>query len=267
MEDGLQPERAILEEYYERGYRLWHELYLAALADPLHVRGLDFQNAFPRHPYFVPELHLDKSSGAELHAWGTSTWKPSSGDCSLPSFENRYQFPVTQQDPLVVSLKINHHRLRKAGGQISLLILGWAYVLSQRWIELIPGARAMEYTNNSATLSDGGGGFKKTDSRVIDLGVITDEALRWWAAVLAPGEGWAARIHHNGQDLRSPWSVSLQTAKNLILTFQTTRSRGGRTSPPSYSTAAQYIADYAKYHGIQDQSRAEALLALSSLAQ
>ncbi|KAG6075053.1 hypothetical protein E4U16_003606 [Claviceps sp. LM84 group G4] len=226
MEDSLQPGRAILEKYYEQGYRLWHGLYLAALADPLVVRALDFQNTFPRHPYFVPELHLDKSSGAELHAWGTSTWKPSSGD-------------FTQQNPLVVSLKINHHRLRLAGGQISLLMLGWAYVLSQRWIELIPGARAMEYTNNSATLSDDGGGFKKTDSRVIDLGVITDEALRW-----------------------SPWSVSLQTAKNLILTFRTTRSRGGRTAPPSYSTAAQYIADYAKYHGIEDQSRAAFAAAL-----
>ncbi|KAG6227592.1 hypothetical protein E4U26_001598 [Claviceps purpurea] len=255
MEDSLQPERAILEKYYERGYRLWHGLYLAALADPLDVTALDFQNAFPRHPHFVPELRLDKSSGAGLHAWGTSTWKPSSGDCSLPSFEKRYQFPVTQQDPLVISLKINHHRLRKEGGQISLLMLAWAYVLSQRWSELMPGAQAIEYTNNSATLSDGGGGFKKTDSRVIDLGVITDEALRWWAAVLAPGEGWAARIHHNGQDLRSPWSVSLQTAKNLILTFRITRSRGGRNSPPPYSAAAQYIADYAKYHGIEDQSR------------
>ncbi|KAG6096112.1 hypothetical protein E4U14_008045 [Claviceps sp. LM454 group G7] len=262
MENGLQPERAILEEYYERGYRLWHGLYLAALADPLDVRALDFQNAFPRHPYFVPELHLDKISGAELHAWGTSTWKPSSGDCSLPSFEKRYQFPVTQQDPLVVSLKTNDHRLRKAGDQISLLMLGWAYVLSQRWSELIPGARAMEYTNNSATLSEGGAAFEKTDGLVIDLGVITDEAVRWWAAVLAPGEGWAARIHHNGQDLRSPWSVSLQTAKNLILTFRTTQSRGDRTSPPSYSTAAQYIADYAKYHGIEDQSRAAFAAAL-----
>ncbi|KAG5964198.1 hypothetical protein E4U57_001592 [Claviceps arundinis] len=262
MEDNLQPDRAILEKYYERGYRLWHGLYLAALADPLDARALDFQNAFPRHPYFVPELHLDKSSGVELHAWGTSTWKPSSGDCPLPSFEKRYQFPVTQQDPLVVSLKTNDHRLRKAGDQISLLMLGWAYVLSQRWSELIPGARAMEYTNNSATLSEGGAAFEKTDGLVIDLGVITDEAVRWWAAVLAPGEGWAARIHHNGQDLRSPWSVSLQTAKNLILTFRTTQSRGGRTSPPSYSTAAQYIADYAKYHGIEDQSRAAFAAAL-----
>ncbi|KAG6091548.1 hypothetical protein E4U30_006722 [Claviceps sp. LM220 group G6] len=118
-------------------------------------------------------------------------------------------------------------------------MLGWAYVLSQRWSELIPGAQAIEYTNSSAALSEGGGGFEKTDGRVIDLGVITDEALRWWAAVLAPGEGWTARINHNGVYLRSPWSVSLRSSKNLILTFRTKWSRDGRTTPPSYSTAAQ----------------------------
>ncbi|KAG6312764.1 hypothetical protein E4U22_001575 [Claviceps purpurea] len=263
MQESLEPERATLEEYYERGYRLWHGLYLAALAAPLNVTALDFQNAFPRHPYFVPELQLDTHYDGVLYAKATSTWQPSMGDCSLPSFEKRDTFEVTAEDSIIVSLKVKDDSFRQHGGHISLLMLAWAYVLSQRWSELIPGAADIEYTNKIAALSNGEGKSEVTEGPVVDLGVVTDEALRWWAAVLAPGEGWAAHIHHRGEDLRSPWSVGLQSSNDLILTFRTISSRGDRTSlPPSFSTAAQYITDYAKHHGIQDQSRAAFAAAL-----
>ncbi|KAG6302930.1 hypothetical protein E4U45_002514 [Claviceps purpurea] len=262
MQDSLEPEREILELYYERGYRLWHGLYLAAVAAPLDVSALDFQNAFPRHPFFVPELHLGTHCNGALYAKGTSTWQTSTGGCSLPSFKKRYSFKVTAEDSIIVSLQLNHDSFRQEGGHISILMLAWAYVLSQRWSELIPGAKAIEYTNSSAALPNGEGSSEVADGPVVDLGVVTDEALRWWAAVLAPGEGWAARIHHRGEDLRSPWSVRLQSSKDLILNFRTIPSRGDRTLPPSFSTAAQYITDYAKQHGIQDQSRAAFAAAL-----
>ncbi|KAG5966894.1 hypothetical protein E4U57_001597 [Claviceps arundinis] len=260
--DSLQPERAILEQYYERGYRLWHGLYLAALSSPLDATALDFQHAFPSHPYFVPELHLDTRSSSALLATGTSTWEPSTGECSLPSFKKRYKFPVTANDSVSVSLQFHRNIFGQDGGHISLLMFAWAYVLSQRWSELIPGAEAIKYTKSSAALPDGGGGFEKTDGPAVDLGVVTEEAVRWWAAILAPEEGWTAHIHHRGEDLRSPWSVSFQSSKALMLTFRAAPFREGRNSPPSSSTAAQYIADYANYHGIEDQSRAAFAAAL-----
>ncbi|KAG6091369.1 hypothetical protein E4U30_007061, partial [Claviceps sp. LM220 group G6] len=80
MEDSPQPDSATLEQYYERGYRLWHGLYLAALAAPLDVTALDLRHAFPQHPYFVPELRLDTSIHGVLYATGTSTWQVSTGD-------------------------------------------------------------------------------------------------------------------------------------------------------------------------------------------
>ncbi|KAG6162755.1 hypothetical protein E4U51_006164 [Claviceps purpurea] len=262
MQDSLQPDSATLEQYYERGYRLWHGLYLAALAAPLDVKVLDLRHAFPQHPYFVPELRLDTSIHGVLHATGTSTWQVSRGDCALPSFKKGYKFDVTAEESTIVFLELKDDSFRQHGGHISLLMLAWAYVLSQRWSELIPGAADIEYTNSTAALINGEGRSEVTDDPVVDLGFVTDEALRWWAAVLAPGEGWAARIHHQGEDLRSPWSVSLQSSKNLILTFQTTPSSGVLSLPPSFSSAVQYIADYTRYHGIEDQSHAAFAAAL-----
>ncbi|KAG5944165.1 hypothetical protein E4U60_006182 [Claviceps pazoutovae] len=121
----------------------------------LQFHALDFYNAFPRHPFFVPELHLGTHCDGVLHAKGTSTWQPSTGDCSLPSFKKRYTFEVTAEDSIIVSLKLKDDSFRQHGGRISLLMLAWAYVLSQRWSELIPGAADIEYTNSIAALSNG----------------------------------------------------------------------------------------------------------------
>ncbi|KAG6197529.1 hypothetical protein E4U10_008233 [Claviceps purpurea] len=262
MYDSLEPGSVILEQNYERGYRLWHGLYLASLADPLDVTALDLQHAFPRHPSFIPELHLDTRSRDVLYATGTSTWETSTGGCSLPSFEKRYKIPVTAKDSLIVSLPLHRNSFGQDSDHVCLLMLAWAYVLSQRWSELVPGAEAIEYTNSSAAFSDSVGGVVETNGPVVDLGVATDEAVRWWAAVLAPGEGWVARIDHRGEELRSPWSVSLQTAKTLTLSFKSAPSRDGHRSPPTFSAAVKYIADFAKYHGIEDQSHAAFAAAL-----
>jgi hypothetical protein len=40
---------------------------------------------------------------------------------------------------------------------------------------------------------------------VVELGKLTDEAARWWAAVLAPGEGWKVAIPYERWPLLSPW--------------------------------------------------------------
>lgn len=64
------------------------------------------------------------------------------------------------------------------GGQISVLTLAWAYVLSARWSEIIPGAAAIEYTDNLAVLSECSDTSVESEEPVIDLGVATDEAVR-----------------------------------------------------------------------------------------
>jgi len=43
----------------------------------------------------------------------------------------------------------------------------------------------------------------------IDLGNVDDNAARWWAAILALGEGWRAEITRNAAVYRSLWSISI----------------------------------------------------------
>ncbi|KAG6312763.1 hypothetical protein E4U22_001574 [Claviceps purpurea] len=130
MYDSLEPGSVILEQNYERGYRLWHELYLASLADPLDVTALDLQHAFPRHPSFIPELHLDTRSRDVLYATGTSTWETSTGGCSLPSFEKRYKIPVTAKDSLIVSLPLHRNSFGQDSDHIAWAVWWKQMVLS-----------------------------------------------------------------------------------------------------------------------------------------
>ncbi|POR39177.1 Uncharacterized protein TPAR_00623, partial [Tolypocladium paradoxum] len=92
----------------------------------------------------------------------------------------------------------------------------------------------------------------------VGLGVQT----RLKAAVLGPGEGWNACIHHNGRLLKSPWSVRLQSDPFLVSTRSASLALPRRSTSVSFSTAARYICDYASYHGVGDQSRAAFAAAL-----
>src|SRR3954452_9009880 len=44
-----------------------------------------------------------------------------------------------------------------------------------------------------------------------------ERVARWWAAILAPGEGWYATLELEGILYRSPWSAHLASAQILKL--------------------------------------------------
>jgi hypothetical protein len=56
----------------------------------------------------------------------------------------------------------------------------------------------------------------------VDIGEICERAARWWAAILAPGEGWHATRELGDKLYRSPWSAHIASAQILKLrkTFQ-----------------------------------------------
>src|SRR5256885_12965193 len=44
----------------------------------------------------------------------------------------------------------------------------------------------------------------------VDIGDVDEGAARWWAALLAPGQGWKAILsRRNNEEYLSPWSISL----------------------------------------------------------
>ncbi|KAH6869664.1 hypothetical protein B0T10DRAFT_541642 [Thelonectria olida] len=274
MQDAVRPSDETFTYFYERGYRTWFKLYQAAFSSFQCAPSLNLENVIPQHPYFPAQLELDRNSSSSLYATGIATWGTTEGACNLPSFKKRYVFGVTTVRPTVLSLSTRSSSglpkwFGEEGNHTSVLTLAWAYVLSARWTEVIPGASAIQYTDSQALWLDDDGEFLGVSSdttadgsTVIDLGDVTSDAARWWAAVLAPEEGWNACIPHNNRLLKSPWSVTLRSDQPMVLLRHTHSALPVSSIGVPFSTAARYIFDYARYHSVADQSHAAFTAAL-----
>jgi len=54
-----------------------------------------------------------------------------------------------------------------------------------------------------------------SDALHVDLGAISHDAARWWAAILASGTGWEAAITCSGKRYLSPWSIRIATRQSF----------------------------------------------------
>ncbi|KAL2127532.1 hypothetical protein VTI74DRAFT_10581 [Chaetomium olivicolor] len=272
MDDAVRPNAETFRHYYARGYRTWQSLLQRAASFPGFPTDLvDFEHACPRHPFLHSGLGL--KPGYNFQAAGTSTWRTGTGssdDCDLPPFQQRYFIPVTARRPIAVSIDPSPERFstwfRDQGNHVSILTLAWAYVLSARWAEIVPGTTPLEYTESRAgwgqpdtTSSDASG-----NEILVDLGPVPDVAARWWAAILAPNQGWTTGICHKDRLLAAPWSTALVQANRpfVLSRTSTTAEPPSRLPAPSFSVAAGFIAAYSAYHGVEDQSRAALAAAL-----
>lgn len=98
------------------------------------------------------------------------------------------------------------------GNHLAILAFVWACILSARWLELqqpkgawvLDPARSddwMCYFDVQAEWRCDGCSEESPqapDDLDINIGDMDDEAGRWWAAILANGEGWRAEITRNG---------------------------------------------------------------------
>lgn len=154
----------------------------------------------------------------------------------------------------------------KDDGHLVVLMFAWAYALSARWKEIIPRASPMEYTTRQApwiaylvfsTATDNG------KSMVVELGKLTGEATRWWAAVLAPGEGWRTAIPYERWRPFSPWSVIKEfNDVEIFLTGSLSHTNSYVKTPASFEMALKYIEDYSRLHSANTQNRAALAAAL-----
>ncbi|KAF5019750.1 hypothetical protein F66182_8235 [Fusarium sp. NRRL 66182] len=268
LEDALKPKDDTFKAFYEHGYRTWHKLWAGAAQNcTLPPTCLEWEHCFPQHPCFP--VGLDPDSSGVVTA--KSSWSSSEGDCDIPAFEQTFQVPVTTGKPtstiLTEDLDLSLFEwFGKRDGHLVVLMFAWAYALSARWAELIPRASPMEYTTSQASWatqtafdeSNGNGG-----SMIVELGKPTEEAARWWAAVLAPGEGWKVSIPHERCRLLSPWSVTKDFNNiSIVLAGPLGYMSSDPTSAASFDTALRYINEYSQLHNASTQSRAALAAAL-----
>ncbi|KAH8729259.1 hypothetical protein BGZ61DRAFT_491664 [Ilyonectria robusta] len=270
MEDAVSPSEETSKALFEMGFLAWSHLRAPVSEKPsLPAHCLEqVESAFPDHPAFPQQLLLEYSGG-NLFASGVSTWDTkteASSSCLLPSFQLPFRIPVSVSKPTTVCVSRDRqpyvpNPCKKDDNHIMILVLAWAYVMSARWAELIPGTKPLEYTSSRAK------GFDFTDLPSsqqhvpisVDLGTVDEDAARWWASVLAPQEGWLATIHTPRQELRSPWSVRLPKPPIFVLSGHLRPSEVPSTSSfspaASFAVAMRYLLEYTTLHGIEDQSR------------
>ncbi|RSL98174.1 hypothetical protein CDV31_012708 [Fusarium ambrosium] len=269
MEDAIRPGEQATRAMFERGYRTWSRLCeLASQDSALPMSCLSrVEAAFPNHPYFPENLHVDTFSNAAVTR-GKTTWTV--GDEHLPSFQDEVLFEVAWKEKTRVLLTSDPRRSTTVlpdifgtdTNHIPILMLAWAYVLSARWAELIPGA-CISQTNQDTS---NGSGLSETDKPVVsvNLGQVEESAINWWKSILTEENGWDANICSSKGVLHSPWTVKLASEQRFVVTDSpTTPNSAAKHTLVSSTTSLRYLSDYCDLHNIHDQSRAALAAALS----
>ncbi|KAL5592786.1 hypothetical protein FOBRF1_013094 [Fusarium oxysporum] len=152
---------------------------------------------------------------------------------------------------------------RKEDKHIGVLALAWAYALSARWTCLIADATPIEYTSSKARWATDQLTHDEKSS-IVELGLIDEDAARWWSAVLAPEQGWKASIPNGKYQFLSPWSTTLASACRLVLAGTRRNASLDHQQCPTFDTAVQYIKGYCALHSLDAQNRTALVAALFS---
>ncbi|KAJ4007423.1 hypothetical protein NW766_010108 [Fusarium irregulare] len=88
----------------------------------------------------------------------------------------------------------------------------------------------------------------------IHIGAASEDAARWWTAILSVHGGWDATIRHNKGDLlHSPWSTTLTSERSIqIMAKIKTPTSTSDTAPTSKTAAWGYLTEYCMTHEIDD---------------
>lgn len=257
---------------YERVFREWmllrqnHE----ETGIPYVFLKLEDPELLPMHPFFHPDLEIIPR-GNIFQVSGESTWQ--AGNCAshIPHFTKRFNLDVSVQKPTKISLENSGGFYQNdrggMGNHLGVLVLAWAYVLSARWAEIMPGAEIC-YTRRETEA----GNFPATriiqEKHTLSTGPGAAEALRWWKALVAPGRGCLATISSNDRSSMSPWSTEILATYDLAVRFVGVTGEDGDDTqdinflPPSSDEALGYMMDYCEHHGITSQCKAALSAAL-----
>ena len=271
MDDSVRPNPGAFRETYSAAFAVWSRLYLYANENPtLPASCLLTKDLFHQHPYFPPRLRLKRvqpaghNASPRLYVMSHSIWgsPPCKDDVDFSSFQQQLDIEVATSDPVTLSIAEPAHSsnppwfIRSDRNYIPVLVLAWAYILSARWTELFSESCSLRYTDSQAKYQDGISEQSSGRScSYVDIGPASLEETRWWAAVLAPRQGWQSTMR-DGR-LMSPWSILLRTGHSFVL--QTTNPSFPsplRSLAVSFTAACLFLNRFCLRHNIMDQSHA-----------
>ncbi|AEO62318.1 uncharacterized protein THITE_2106371 [Thermothielavioides terrestris NRRL 8126] len=275
MADAVRLSAEKFREIYEQSFRAWSGIGHDAAEQPgLPHSYLDLQSAFRHYPSFPRNLrlkHVKYARHSQVYATGRSAWGSTKSDCApgLPSFCQQVEISVVSRSPIPVSVRAASEEEIQWGSwfargdenYLAVLSLAWAYILSARWVETMPEDVSLVYTSSTADVFTPNAHAAASPDQLnvlVDIGDAGPGEARWWAAILAPGQGWRATMSMGGDAFLAPWSIQLQPACRFLLSTTTDSKNIGTHSavPPSSSEALRFLGDFCARHNIADQSQA-----------
>lgn len=142
---------------------------------------------------------------------------------------------------------------RDGGDYVAVLTLAWAYILSSTWAMSQKGQ--IRYTAVEAPICVPG----QVHDATLETYTQDPEVVRWWTAVLAPGQGWVASISLGDAEYQSPWAMRFTGNLNLTICGPTPVTP--RECPDAH-TSYQYLRHFCVQHGLVEQAKAAFVAAL-----
>lgn len=260
MDDAVRISNERYHLTYAYGFETWAQLYSHAMkCCSLPVSCFLTQDTFPLQPTFPCKLKLTHESHHVI-ASGSSIWGSSPAHCAydFPSFQQRVHLEVAVKSPVLLSILESRKEGNSASwfasheDYLSILMLAWAYILSARWVEVMSTPCSLTYTDHQARHAATTKHSDGLQSLVVDIGCGDPEEARWWAAVLAQGQGWRATMQPS---CCSPWSIRLHSEPDFSLSSEL-GALPLMGSASSFTDACGFLNKFCLRHNIVDQSHA-----------
>ncbi|KAK4142019.1 uncharacterized protein C8A04DRAFT_13638 [Dichotomopilus funicola] len=133
-------------------------------------------------------------------------------------------------------------------------------MLNARWAETMRGSVSFVYTTSKAEVSRLNPPTPPQPDKPgleVDISDVGPDEARWWAAVLAPGQGWlATMLLDEDTTFVAPWSVQLHSDNRFLLSSKDSLSLGEEVTCPSFSEALRFLETFCVRRNIVDQSQA-----------
>lgn len=279
--DGLQPSLSQLDLATKEARKYWYSLAAEAMARLGNAKFPEMNSpqdilckvpSLPARQLALEEIHMSNSGTKAIFTPASSTMHPTAMDGCEASHEMKKvegSLLIGIQSPYACHLTgscFGHFGGEGRHDQSSpnftgILSLAWAYILSTRLVELQQQeGSGVSHTGSTAPWQYQGEMDRETEDATsveIDIGEVDGSTARWWAAILAPKQGWKTTILQlDGEEYISPWSFSLDEGPEFRVLWQTTGSPAPASAtynPLSSQTALRLLAEFSCLHDLGTQ--------------
>ncbi|KAJ5428778.1 hypothetical protein N7445_010232 [Penicillium cf. griseofulvum] len=276
MEDALRPSKEAFEYTLHSSYQLW-SAHFNTSDSRLPLECTNLKSILRDTPAFLADglIPSDKAISfacakryGELEIKGQSRWRTSraGANCITPPKVMPSGLPIGVAEARKVELSKDAPLSKwpgvrgisgyDEGNHIAVLFLAWAYILSAKWAELLDRSETHQCSTKYSSKPRQEPKEPKPEVIEVDLPPDASEAeIVWWNAVLSGTPAWEISVEYESDKFVSPWSVSLggsisMRAKQELHLESTTYS------PPSSTTAFQYLTRFCNHHHIYAQCTA-----------